>query len=588
MSASVHPRVRGEHIQNRPKDDANFGSSPRARGTRRTPGYGRHDFRFIPACAGNTRYRAASPSPRSVHPRVRGEHRLSRLLAWFFPGSSPRARGTHDRVGEGEHQLRFIPACAGNTRASSRPRCRAPVHPRVRGEHGVCDCRGLVDLGSSPRARGTLHRPRCQCGCRRFIPACAGNTDVTPQPERPKPVHPRVRGEHPSASVSKSRMTGSSPRARGTRLLKRGNSNHARFIPACAGNTLPHPLSVGFAAVHPRVRGEHFCLAYRIEPGSGSSPRARGTLSAALPGGFDQRFIPACAGNTRPRSAGCGTTTGSSPRARGTLDSDRALVNRLRFIPACAGNTTDPPPPTPSGSVHPRVRGEHLLALCAVSVLAGSSPRARGTHPRELDLRLCPRFIPACAGNTKASHPHATHSAVHPRVRGEHAETETEREPQIGSSPRARGTPPFRAAHRNDDRFIPACAGNTPHSAHPRAIIAVHPRVRGEHVHARIDLFDGFGSSPRARGTPSRFAHDGEINRFIPACAGNTRNSPVPPMRNTVHPRVRGEHLAVRANGMDWFRFIPACAGNTTKNTPALWMNTVHPRVRGEHPKPKS
>ena len=71
------------------------GSSPRVRGTLGVVIDNEIQFRFIPACAGNT-----SPAARCP-PQI--------------AGSSPRVRGT--RVAEEivARNERFIPACAGNT-----------------------------------------------------------------------------------------------------------------------------------------------------------------------------------------------------------------------------------------------------------------------------------------------------------------------------------------------------------------------------------------------------------------------------------------------------------------------------------------
>ena len=97
---------------------------------------------------------------------------------------------------------RFIPACAGNTAGPRRPPRHRPVHPRLRGEHNPNASRRLREFGSSPPARGTLHRGRQPMAQRRFIPACAGNTDELDQFEGAPSVHPRLRGEHtPSASA---------------------------------------------------------------------------------------------------------------------------------------------------------------------------------------------------------------------------------------------------------------------------------------------------------------------------------------------------------------------------------------------------
>ena len=71
----------------------------------------------------------------------------------------------------------------------------------------------------------------------------------------------------------------------------------------------------------------------------------------------------------------------------------------------------------------------------------------------------------------------------------------------LGSSPRARGTPLIRALDRQRERFIPACAGNTKAEMDVGAVVSVHPRVRGEHASPDATAVSAHGSSPRARGT---------------------------------------------------------------------------------------
>ncbi len=51
------------------------------------------------------------------------------------------------------------------------------------------------------------------------------------------------------------------------------------------------------------------------------------------------------------------------------------------------------------------------------------------------------------------------------------------------------------------DRFSPACAGNT-HVFHDQLERrSVQPRVCGEHIKERLPLDYGHGSAPRVRGT---------------------------------------------------------------------------------------
>ena len=255
-----------------------MGSSPRARGTLRRENSRLDARRFIPASAGNTLSGCLEPGNHPVHPRERGEH--SGLADSAAPdiGSSPRARGTRFGRARLRRRDRFIPASAGNT-ASWRPASRpAAVHPRERGEHVEIRLNIPHTDGSSPRARGTPPVVPACCGGTRFIPASAGNT-VSPRsvPSSWK-VHPRERGEHTGTLTASSATSGSSPRARGTRV---GSSSGDNVTP-----------------VHPRERGEHVRHPEFAQFLAGSSPRARGTRRRHDDPAPLARFIPASAGNT--------------------------------------------------------------------------------------------------------------------------------------------------------------------------------------------------------------------------------------------------------------------------------------------------
>ena len=134
------------------------------------------------------------------------------------------------------------------------------------------------------------------------------------------------------------------------------------------------------------------------------------------------------------------TRGGSSPRGRGT---PRIFVNagdRRRFIPAWAGNTAILQLLAGRAAVHPRVGGEHSSRQTGLPLASGSSPRGRGTH-LGLDQPLGGfRFIPAWAGNTRIYQCTIATGSVHPRVGGEHAADKTDAALVAGSSPRGRGT----------------------------------------------------------------------------------------------------------------------------------------------------
>lgn len=141
--------------------------------------------------------------------------------------------------------------------AASDRKASCKFHPRMCGEHLRHTWATWQYCGSSPRVRGTRYRPGGSRPGERFIPACAGNTWVKPYRKPPRPVHPRVCGEHPTTPLSGSGFCGSPPRVRGTRPPERGYDGNRGFIPACAGNTKPLTFRTSRSWVHPRVCGEH-------------------------------------------------------------------------------------------------------------------------------------------------------------------------------------------------------------------------------------------------------------------------------------------------------------------------------------------
>ena len=254
---AVHPRVCGEHWHDVKEIADDGGSSPRVRGTRRLQMGAFRPFRFIPACAGNTNASSIWVPKSPVHPRVCGEHSDQAFSNSCGAGSSPRVRGTHHLADRIDEEIRFIPACAGNTGLRLSRQAISAVHPRVCGEHSVESISSPPSDGSSPRVRGTLPMMSKIDHSNRFIPACAGNTGWWHSGWFPKEVHPRVCGEHFRLHAGTQAVRGSSPRVRGTQVEVPGVEHDQRFIPACAGNT-EFPASVHrFLAVHPRVCGEH-------------------------------------------------------------------------------------------------------------------------------------------------------------------------------------------------------------------------------------------------------------------------------------------------------------------------------------------
>ena len=240
--ATVHPRGRGERDPNSSRAWSAAGSSPRARGTQQWHATATAGRRFIPAGAGNARWRNVRSSSGSVHPRGRGERFGTYQKKYFQYGSSPRARGTPWGARDGRCAGRFIPAGAGNAIVGAVDRPEHRVHPRGRGERGGYCVPDEPLGGSSPRARGTRVAFDVEHCRRRFIPAGAGNAAGCGCRRRRRPVHPRGRGERVVGHPKTNSPAGSSPRARGTHADGGGRAADLRFIPAGAGNA-PSPMT---------------------------------------------------------------------------------------------------------------------------------------------------------------------------------------------------------------------------------------------------------------------------------------------------------------------------------------------------------
>ena len=172
--------------------------------------------RIIPADAGNTLSVSRYVFRQGDHPRGCGEHNASCTTRSQSGGSSPRMRGTHLENSYDMDTLGIIPADAGNTtiHPSANPYTRD--HPRGCGEHPCMEPTETPWAGSSPRMRGTHHGVQLFGDRAGIIPADAGNT-VPPAiwPYHPQD-HPRGCGEHRRSSLGSSIQVGSSPRMRGT------------------------------------------------------------------------------------------------------------------------------------------------------------------------------------------------------------------------------------------------------------------------------------------------------------------------------------------------------------------------------------
>ena len=133
---------------------------------------------------------------------MRGEHCIPIPLMLNKAGSSPHARGARRRYIILTVDFGIIPACAGSTMQSLRSFPKVRDHPRMRGEHGGYRHRCVISKGSSPHARGAHRNDTDEDGLQGIIPACAGSTPVHLRRYRRAWDHPRMRGEHNCVAVS--------------------------------------------------------------------------------------------------------------------------------------------------------------------------------------------------------------------------------------------------------------------------------------------------------------------------------------------------------------------------------------------------
>ena len=315
-----------------------------------------------------------------------------------------------------------------------------------------------------------------------------------------------------------------------------------RIIPAHAG--LTNRFGPGFyqSRDHPRACGAH-CNAFDlVRIHKGSSPRMRGSplrLIWLIPCGG---IIPAHAGLTcldrwfrnvaedHPRACGAhgqyygkaGVYGGSSPRMRGSLERDLQPIPSRGIIPAHAGLTKHYLCLLYTRRDHPRACGAHVCLTLPMSTAPGSSPRMRGSHPRELHLQADAGIIPAHAGLTAIGGGFSGLGGDHPRACGAHISVDFLDVPILGSSPRMRGSRDVRAEDCRAFGIIPAHAGLTRDVGRGLCVLWDHPRACGAHPHRRRRRAARQGSSPRMRGSqllsPTFIASLG----IIPAHAGLT------------------------------------------------------------------
>ena len=191
----VHPRPRGEAVGPRLCVSHSSGPSPPTRGSHPGADGGELGLGSIPAHAGKPSSPRGSSQGKGVHPRPRGEALQEPSVVGALRGPSPPTRGSRTPRPCRSGPRGSIPAHAGKPARSRRARRTRRVHPRPRGEAAPIPSPGQDLPGPSPPTRGS-RRGRPPGGRRPgSIPAHAGKPGGGVAAAGSRPVHPRPRGE---------------------------------------------------------------------------------------------------------------------------------------------------------------------------------------------------------------------------------------------------------------------------------------------------------------------------------------------------------------------------------------------------------
>ena len=232
---------------------------------------------------------------------------------------------------------------------------------------------------------------------------------------------------------------------------------------------------------------------------------------------------------------------------------------------------------------HPRSRGENPIGCPVGAARTGSSPLARGKLLQPVCGRGRRGLIPARAGKTESDCVTLALFRAHPRSRGENSRTQASLSVLAGSSPLARGKRWGVRFRGRLLRLIPARAGKTRIMIRLTCAPTAHPRSRGENGGSRSKPPTWVGSSPLARGkqrTAERHQHQ---RRLIPARAGKTHRVRTRGHGQSAHPRSRGENSVIFRFFSSARWLIPARAGKTSRPWGLVYGPQAHPRSRGEN-----
>ena len=250
-----HPRMCGEHMVCFIPRFLSLGSSPHVRGAHCNYCNVLRFAGIIPACAGSTPARYPAWQRLRDHPRMCGEHTPMAAAHTCLEGSSPHVRGALQASRRSGARPGIIPACAGSTKAQRCGDAEGRDHPRMCGEHDLSRRTVALPRGSSPHVRGARPWRDCRAVRAGIIPACAGSTYANTDGCILSGDHPRMCGEHVCEHGRVHPIRGSSPHVRGAPNLKTDYLPVPGIIPACAGSTLLYFFTPSCQGIIPACAG---------------------------------------------------------------------------------------------------------------------------------------------------------------------------------------------------------------------------------------------------------------------------------------------------------------------------------------------
>ena len=255
-------------------------------------------------------------------------------------------------------------------------------------------------IGPSPPTRGS-HVPGRHARHRGgSIPAHAGKPATRGCAGSAMSVHPRPRGEASDRHRVVDNLPGPSPPTRGSPDRARKLLQLLRSIPAHAGKPSASRHTAPSHTVHPRPRGEA-TPSFRCPGRPGVHPRPGGEASSML------LAMPSSCGPSPPtrgsprRDGRRHRRQGSIPAHAGKPPLHSAALAGLGSIPAHAGKPARAPPIPVRSTVHPRPRGEAAETFAVAQFAEGPSPPTRGSPRTRVRFPPSPRSIPAHAGKPR-------------------------------------------------------------------------------------------------------------------------------------------------------------------------------------------